>query len=93
MTRTDRIEQIAELLREAGKAHHQAFIETDGADDEWPLWYADYLHGRLNALLEAPLTKSDLVYFLVFAAKQQQRRGSGGDWPTDYAELLLRREW
>ena len=36
-------QQLEELLRETGEAHHQAYIETDGADPEWPLWYADYL--------------------------------------------------
>ena len=34
---------IVELLRETGRAHHEAFAATDGADPDWPIWYADYL--------------------------------------------------
>ena len=43
MMEMDRAGQLKGLLREVGEAHHQAYIETDGADPEWPLWYADYL--------------------------------------------------
>jgi hypothetical protein len=46
MTETDLAGQLEELFRETGEAHHQAYIETDGADPEWPLWYADYLRER-----------------------------------------------
>ena len=35
--------QIAELFQKTGSDHHQAFIETDGEDPEWPLWYAECL--------------------------------------------------
>jgi hypothetical protein len=35
--------QLEKLLRETGRAHHQAFIETNGVDPEWPLRYADNL--------------------------------------------------
>ena len=38
---TNNTEQIAELLALTGKTHHAAFIEVDGDDPEWPLWYAD----------------------------------------------------
>src|SRR3954471_10797358 len=39
--------QLEGLFHEVGEAHHQAYIETDGADPEWPLWYADYLRDKL----------------------------------------------
>ncbi len=38
----------------------QDYIDTDGFDPEWPLYYADHLLGRLNELLGAKLTKSEL---------------------------------
>jgi hypothetical protein len=28
--------QLEDLFHEVGEAHHQAYIETDGADPEWP---------------------------------------------------------
>ena len=47
MTEEDLARQLEELFREVGEAHHQAYIETDGDDPEWPLWYADYLRDKL----------------------------------------------
>lgn len=29
--------ELKSLLIEAGKAHHHAFLDTDGDDPEWPL--------------------------------------------------------
>lgn len=30
-------DQLTELFRQTGKAHHEAFAASDGADEEWPL--------------------------------------------------------
>jgi hypothetical protein len=38
MTEADLTGQLEALFHEVAKAHHQAYIETDGADPEWPLW-------------------------------------------------------
>ena len=92
MTReTGLIQQVADLLRETGRAHHQAFIETDGDDPEWPLWYAGYLQDRLGRLLNRAFTRSEVVYFLVMAEKEQSARAPGADWAAFYATLLLER--
>ena len=40
---------IAKLLRETGHAHHEAFAATDGADPDWPIWYAEYSKDLLLA--------------------------------------------
>lgn len=82
--------QLEELFREAGEAHHQAFIETDGADPEWPLWYADYLRERLGPLLEASFTKSELVHLLVLVANEQPLRAPGANWARYYAKYFIR---
>jgi hypothetical protein len=70
MMEKDLAGQLEWLFHEVGEAHHQAYIETDGADPEWPLWYADYLQERLGGLLEASFTKSELVYMLVLVANE-----------------------
>jgi hypothetical protein len=88
---TGLVQQVADLLRETGRAHHQAFMETDGDDPEWPLWYAGYLQDRLGRLLNRAFTKSEVVYFLVMADKEQSVRAPGADWATFYATLLLER--
>jgi hypothetical protein len=37
------VERLAALFKQTGEAHHEAFLDTDGDDPEWPLWYAKYL--------------------------------------------------
>src|SRR5919199_1474026 len=95
MVETDLIRQLEALFHEVGEAHHEAYIETDGADPEWPLWYADFLLERLGELLDANFTKSELVHMLVLVAAEQPLRalaptgpdtmpssssGSTGEW-------------
>ncbi len=83
------MDELAELLRRAGKAHHQAYIETDGEDPEWPLWYADYLHDKVPEHLGRQPTKSELVYLLLAAAKRQDVEANDDPWPEYYAGFLI----
>ena len=89
MTDTTLAQQLTDLFRASGAAHHKAFPDTD--DVEWPLWYADYLHDPLKTLLNAKFTKSELVYLLVLVAKEQPLRAPGADWPTYYARFFIER--
>jgi hypothetical protein len=89
VTEMDLAGQLEELFRETGEAHHQAYIETDGADPEWPLWYADYLQERLGLLLDASFTKSELVYLLIWVATEQPLSAPGANWARYYARKLL----
>jgi hypothetical protein len=89
MTDADLTRQLEGLFREAGEAHHQAYIETDGVDPEWPLWYADYLRSRLTPLLDASFTRSQLVYLLVMMANEQPLTAPGANWARYYAKKLL----
>ena len=81
--------QLEDLFHEVGEAHHQAYIETDGADPEWPLWYADYLRKRLGDLLDASFTKSELVHLLVLVANEQPLRAPGANWARYYAKFFI----
>ncbi len=89
MTETDLAQQLEGLFREAGEAHYQAYIETNGADPEWPLWYADYLRERLGALLDANFTQSELVYLLLLVANEQPLRAPGANWARYYAKFFI----
>jgi len=91
MTDSSLLQEIADLFIKSGKAHHQAFIETDGDDPEWPLWYADHMHADLSKLLSANFTKSELVFLLVLLSKEQPLRAPGADWPLYYAKFLAER--
>jgi hypothetical protein len=41
-------EELAQLLREAEKAHGEYERELGGRDEDWPSWYADYILRRLE---------------------------------------------
>lgn len=90
MTDIDSAQKLAMLFQETGGAHHKAFHETDGADPEWPLWYADYLQDKLGKLLNADLTKSEIVYLLLSLEKQRTEKAPEAKWPSYYAKVLLK---
>jgi len=81
--------RLEELFREVRETHHQAYIETDGADPELPLWYAEHLREKLGALLNASFTKSELVYLLIQVANEQPLRAPGADWSRYYAKFFI----
>jgi hypothetical protein len=81
---------IADLLHEAGETHHQVFRITDGADDDWASWYADWLisHSELPTLLGVTPVRSELVYVLVAAGKEYTREQPAEPWPDYYASRV-----
>ena len=87
----DRIKKLAALFVETGRAHHQAYIETDGADPDWAIWYADYLHDKLPNHIGATLTKSEIIYQLMRMSYVQAQDAPSADWGRYYARFLLER--
>jgi hypothetical protein len=79
---------VAELLVEAGKHHHAAYIDTDGVDPEWPLFYASYVQTRLWDGLGVLLTRSELVHVMVSADLAITAGEATGEWPAVYAARL-----
>ncbi len=77
--------KIAALMVETGKAHHEAFAATDGADPDWPIWYAGYLHERLAKVLQTAFTKSELVYCLMNADFERDALAPDSNWHEFYA--------
>jgi hypothetical protein len=84
-------DHLADLFRETGVAHHQAFIRADGEDPEWPLWYAEYLYERIARLVGKTLTRSELVYFLVSVEKEHAAKAADSSWSDFYAHLFIDR--
>ena len=82
---------LAKLFQGAGRAHHAAFAATDGADPEWPIWYAEYLQEPLTLALETPFTKSQLVYCVMNADFEHAARSPESDWPKFYADQFVER--
>ena len=76
-----RKETIAALLHQTAEDHHVAYKATDGVDPDWSIWYAEHLLEQgFEKLLDAKLLKSDLIYLLVLADKQQLSESPGGHW-------------
>ena len=92
MSDESKVRRLAEIFRETGEAHHRAFLETDGEDPEWALWYAEHLHERLAPFLAAPITRSRLVFCLI-GADDEHRAGSVLDYPLGHAATESRVPW
>ena len=89
MSEDPRAAGLAELLTETGRAHHAAFAATDGDDPEWPLWYAEYLHGKLGVFLDPEPTRSRIVQLLLNADDARTTAESDAPWPDFFARLML----
>ncbi len=82
---------IAALLMETGHAHHEAFLATDGADPDWPIWYADYARDKFADRFSMDFTRSQLIYCLMTADFEHQARSPESNWPEFYADEMLER--
>lgn len=86
---SNRVAELAELFEQTGHDHHAAFLETDGADAEWPLWYAEYLQDKLAKFFDTTKTKSELVYLLLAADRERSQQASVVKWPLFYAQYFV----
>jgi glutaredoxin len=88
---TELRKQIVELFLQTQQAHQQAFVDTNGSDPDWPIWYASYLQEPLSNALQTPFTRSQLVYCLMDADFEHSARDSESDWPGFYADQFIER--
>jgi hypothetical protein len=91
MTDSSVIQQIQKLLHEVGETHHQVFRITDGADDDWASWYADWLTrlSELPTLLSSQIVRSELVYLLVRLDKEYTDENPTDTWEEYYAARVV----
>lgn len=80
--------ELAEVCTEAGARHHAAFIDSDGVDPEWPLFYAAHIQTRLWDRLGVLLTRSELVHVLVGGDLAMRAGVETDEWPQVYARRL-----
>lgn len=83
---------LAELLRSAGSAHHQAFAATNGDDPEWPVWYARYLAPRMAGLLHQVPPVEALAEQLHGLDAEYRAGASQSHWSEYYADWFLARQ-
>lgn len=83
---------IAALLQEAAETHHRVYRITDGTDDDWASWYADWLLERseLSALLGQRPVRSHLIHALVQLDRDYTAAESNEPWPEYYSQSLRR---
>jgi hypothetical protein len=83
-------DSIASLLEEAAETHHRVFRITDGNDDDWASWYADWLLdlSELPSLLGTRPVRSHLVHALVQLDRDYAATAPSEPWPAFYARRL-----
>ena len=80
---------LSQLFRDTAQAHHAAFAATDGADPDWPIWYADHLQAPLRQLANMEFYKSQLIYCLMNAGFEHVARAPETDWADFYANEFV----
>ena len=81
--------QLTTLFTETAKAHHDAFLTSDGKDPEWPLWYADYLQEPISEILQNKFLKSNLIYCMMNADYEFTARKMDVPWQKFYADHFI----
>ena len=89
---TEPITRVRDLLHEVAETHHRVYRITDGTDDDWASFYADWLTrlSELPTLLGRPPVRSELTYQLVLLASEHDQAGSDQPWEDFYAERLVK---
>jgi len=91
MANDELVEKIAQLLQETAEAHHQAYLETDGYDPEWPQWYAQHARPGLVRLLEQPIGEEEISSLLVALDNEYRAVAPKDTWQQYYARYLATR--
>ena len=81
---------LAALLEEAAETHHQVYRITEGTDEDWASWYADWLLelSELPDLLGTHPVRSHLVHALVQLDRDHTAAATEESWPQFYARGL-----
>jgi hypothetical protein len=89
----ERIQRVSDLLHEAGEVHHVVYRITDGADDDWASFYANWLidHSELPETLGRAPTRSHLVHELVDSERAFAETAPAARWEDFYAERIIGR--
>ena len=88
---SESIDRVRDLLHEAAETHHQVYRITDGADDDWASWYADWLTrlSELPDLLARRPVRSELTHHLVALDQEYAAAQPAQPWEEFYAQRLI----
>lgn len=89
----ERTAKVADLLHEAAETHHVVYRITDGVDDDWASFYADWLVrlSELPTLLGRPPVRSHLVHELVRLDAEYTATTPDVRWEDQYASAIVER--
>ena len=89
----ERTQRVSHLLNEAGEVHRVVYRITDGEDDDWASFYADWLidHSELPETLGRAPTRSHLVHELVESKRALAETAPAAPWQDFYAGRLIDR--
>jgi hypothetical protein len=89
----ERTQRVSDLLDEVSEVHHVVYRISDGADDDWASFYADWLieHSELADALGGPPTRSHLVHELVESESAVASADPGTRWQDFYAQRIVGR--
>jgi hypothetical protein len=89
----ERTQRVADLLHEAAEVHHVVYRITDGADDDWASFYADWLTQRseLGEVLGTVPVRSQLVHELVECDRAYGEAAPHEPWELWYAARIVSR--
>jgi hypothetical protein len=89
----DRTQRIGDLLSEVSEVHHTVYRITDGADDDWASFYADWLidHSELPEILGGAPVRSHLVHELIEADRAVADAAPADRWQDLYAARIIER--
>jgi len=82
-------EEVIALLQDTGHHHHQAFMDAEGVDPEWAMWYAAYMQSKIWDSFGSIPTRSSLVHILVEADHRFNADDSVSDWQPFYADFIV----
>jgi hypothetical protein len=83
--------ELEDLFHDTKEAHLEAFRHTDGADPDWPAWYAATLQAPMAALLGVEFSVEELARLLVEVEARRNAEAPGADWVPYYARFFLAR--
>jgi hypothetical protein len=86
-----RQQKVADLLQEAAETHHRVYRITDGTDEDWASWYAQWLLelSELPDLLGRRPVRSHLVHALVQCDRDHVHAATDEAWQSFYAKRLV----
>ncbi|MFV2000570.1 MAG: hypothetical protein ACC654_09435 [Acidimicrobiia bacterium] len=88
---SSQVDGLAQLLTTTGNNHHEAFIETDGFDPDWAIWYADQALDQVNSQLGTSMSRAELIDELVGLSRKQPTDAPDTPWPEYYSSSLINR--